>query len=103
MISYCRDMTSQTRFFGPGDQHRPGRILMRVMAVYARDPTRAFTPALAILQCRHLIGNEQVMWQGICDQTGALVTVGTWPYSLGDGQRLRVQYAEVSRLRAERR
>jgi hypothetical protein len=96
-------MASQARFFGPGDQHGARRILMRVVTVYARDLTRALTPALAVFQRRHLIGNQRVVRHGIFDDTGARVTLPAWLHPLGNGQLDRVPHREVWRVGGERR
>jgi len=102
MIRYGRAMASQTALFGPGDQHRTGGIPMRVVTVCAGHLTRALTPALAVFQRRHLVGNQRVVWHGVFDDAGARMALRAWPHPLGNRQLVRVQYAEVSRAGAER-
>ena len=73
---------------------------MRVVTVCARDLTRALMPTLAILQRCHLIGNQRVVRHRIFDDTGACMTLRAWAHPFSNGQLLRIQYAEVSRMRA---
>ncbi len=102
MIRYFRAMTSQTRCFGSGDEHRSGRIPMRVVTICARNLTRALTPALSIFQCHHLGGNERIVRHSVFDEDDARMTLRAWPHLVGNRQFVRVQYAEVSRVSAER-
>src|ERR1700691_114251 len=102
VLRYGRAMASQARFFGPGDQHTTRRVLVRVVTVCTRDLTPTLAPALAVFQRRHLIGNERVVGHGVLNDTGSRVTLRAWPHPLGNGQLARVQYAEVSRVAADR-
>jgi len=102
VIRYGGAMASQTRLFGFGGHRKRGRVPMRVVTVRARDLTRALTPTLAILQRCHLIGNQRVVWHRILDDAGACMTLRAGAHPFSNGQLLRVQYAAVSRMRAER-
>jgi len=95
-------MASQTRFFGPGDQHGSGRIAVRVVTIRARDLAPALPPALAAFQRGHLIGNQYIVGHGVFDDTGARVTLRAGPHSLGHRQLAGVEYAQVARVRAGR-
>src|SRR5579862_5877307 len=95
-------MASQTSLFGSCFEHRAGRVLMRVVAVGARDLTPALTPALAIHQGRHLVGNQCVVRHGVFDDTGTRVALRAGAHPLGERQALRIQDAQVSRVRVDR-
>ena len=88
-------MAACAGLFAAGHNHGTGSILMRIVTVGAGDFSAALTPALAVLQGRYLIGNQQVVGHRVFDETGAGVTLRAGPHALGRGQFVRVQYAQV--------
>ena len=102
VIRHSGAMASQTRLFGFGGDHKRRRVPMRIVTISASELTSALAPTLGIFQRCHLIGNQRVVRHRIFDDTGACMTLRAWAHPFGNGKFLRVQYAEISGMRAER-